>query len=203
MANPEHLAILRLGVEQWNLWREQHPVFRPDLSRASLLGADLRKANLGRANLNGAYLVKANLLGADLSFANLVGASLSAADLSFANLSEADLSGADIWRTVFANVDLRSVKGLVAIRYRGPSIVQLHTVQLPQDGSALHFLRGTGIPDEWIDLYCATMMRPIQYHSIFISYSSKDQSFAERLYADLQANGVRCWFAPEDMKTET
>ena len=39
-----------------------------------------------------------------------------------------------------------------------------------------------------------------EYYSCFISYSSKDQSFTERLYADLQNKGVRCWFAPEDMK---
>jgi hypothetical protein len=40
----------------------------------------------------------------------------------------------------------------------------------------------------------------IQFHSCFISYASKDHAFAERLYADLQNKGVRCWFAPEDMK---
>ena len=28
----------------------------------------------------------------------------------------------------------------------------------------------------------------------------EDQAFAERLYADLQSKGIRCWFAPEDMK---
>jgi transcriptional regulator with XRE-family HTH domain len=38
------------------------------------------------------------------------------------------------------------------------------------------------------------------YYSCFISYSSKDEAFAQRLHADLQDNGVRCWFAPEDMK---
>ena len=43
-------------------------------------------------------------------------------------------------------------------------------------------------------------LKPIDYYSCFISYSSKDQDFAERLYADLQTEGVRCWFAPEDMK---
>ena len=32
------------------------------------------------------------------------------------------------------------------------------------------------------------------------SYSTKDQEFAERFYADLQAKGVRCWFAPLDIK---
>ena len=42
--------------------------------------------------------------------------------------------------------------------------------------------------------------KPIDYYSCFISYSSKDQDFAERLHADLQSKGVRCWFAPEDMK---
>ena len=34
----------------------------------------------------------------------------------------------------------------------------------------------------------------------FVSYSSRDQDFADRLYADLQVKGVRCWFAPEDLK---
>jgi TIR domain len=39
----------------------------------------------------------------------------------------------------------------------------------------------------------------IQYYSSFISYSSKDQEFADRIHADLQNKGVRCWFAPHDM----
>jgi hypothetical protein len=33
----------------------------------------------------------------------------------------------------------------------------------------------------------------------FISYSSKDQEFVDRLHADLQNKGVRCWFAPHDL----
>ncbi|HZI56212.1 MAG TPA: toll/interleukin-1 receptor domain-containing protein, partial [Verrucomicrobiae bacterium] len=36
------------------------------------------------------------------------------------------------------------------------------------------------------------------FYSCFISYSSKGQPFAERLHADLQNKGVRCWFAPHD-----
>jgi hypothetical protein len=39
----------------------------------------------------------------------------------------------------------------------------------------------------------------IQFFSCFISYSAKDQVFAERLHADLQNKGVRCWFAPHDL----
>jgi hypothetical protein len=39
----------------------------------------------------------------------------------------------------------------------------------------------------------------IQFHSCFITYSAKEQVFAERLHADLQNKGVRCWFAPHDL----
>jgi len=35
--------------------------------------------------------------------------------------------------------------------------------------------------------------------SCFISYSSKDATFAEQLHADLEKAGVRCWFAPHDL----
>jgi hypothetical protein len=41
---------------------------------------------------------------------------------------------------------------------------------------------------------------PIQFYSCFISYSHKNEDFAQRLYADLQNKGVRCWLAAEDMK---
>lgn len=39
-----------------------------------------------------------------------------------------------------------------------------------------------------------------QYSTCFVSYSSKDEDFAKKLYNDLQTNGVRCWFAPSDLK---
>ncbi len=31
MANPEHLAILKQGVELWNKWRDEHPGMTPYL----------------------------------------------------------------------------------------------------------------------------------------------------------------------------
>jgi hypothetical protein len=41
----------------------------------------------------------------------------------------------------------------------------------------------------------------IEFYSLFISYSTHDQVFAEHLHTDLQAKGVRCWFAPYDMRS--
>ena len=61
-------------------------------------------------------------------------------------------------------------------------------------------MRGAGLSDTFIEYARSLASHPIEYYSCFISYSSKDEDFAKRLYADLQSHGVRCWFAPEDMK---
>jgi hypothetical protein len=63
----------------------------------------------------------------------------------------------------------------------------------------LAFLRGVSLPDNFINYLPSLLNQPIQMYSCFISYSSKDQDFAERLHADLQNKGVRCWFAPHDL----
>ena len=41
--------------------------------------------------------------------------------------------------------------------------------------------------------------KAIELYSCFTSYSSQGDAFALRLHADLQEQGVRCWFAPEDL----
>jgi hypothetical protein len=56
------------------------------------------------------------------------------------------------------------------------------------------------VPEDFIVYMKSLVGKPIEFYSCFISYSSKDDDFAKRLYADLQAQNVRCWFAPEDLK---
>ena len=62
------------------------------------------------------------------------------------------------------------------------------------------FWREAGMPDEFITYMASLVGRAIEFYSCFISYSSKDQDFAERLHADLRAKGVRCWFAPKTFR---
>lgn len=45
----------------------------------------------------------------------------------------------------------------------------------------------------------STANQPQAYPSCFISYSSQDETLSKKLYADLQANGVTCWFAPHNL----
>jgi uncharacterized protein YjbI with pentapeptide repeats len=65
LANPEHLAKLKAGVEPWRQWWQQNPEVRPDLSGDVTLGASLVQADLHGADLDGA-----NLRGVDLREAN-------------------------------------------------------------------------------------------------------------------------------------
>lgn len=51
-----------------------------------------------------------------------------------------------------------------------------------------------------IEYLPSLLNQPLQFYSCFISYSTRDQDFADRLHADLEDKGVRCWFAPEDLK---
>ncbi|MGA8877107.1 MAG: toll/interleukin-1 receptor domain-containing protein [Candidatus Korobacteraceae bacterium] len=248
MANPEHLEVLKQGVEHWNQWRKEHPDVLPDLSdailqRAKLGGAnlsradvrrvDLREADLSRTNLSAArlrrtILYRADLSGADLSEANVTKANLIGANLHQANLGAADLSGALLsWailkganldganlggtslreaslvearlrNTIFADVDLSAVKGLDTVVHEGPSTIGIDTVFKSRGKIAEVFLRGCGVPDAFISYIGSIVGRPVEFYSCFISYSTKDQQFAERLCNDLQANGARCWLAPHD-----
>jgi len=40
----------------------------------------------------------------------------------------------------------------------------------------------------------------LPYHSVFISYSTDDEEFCDRLYEGLRNAGVRVWYAPHDIK---
>jgi hypothetical protein len=105
VANPEHLELLRQGVEVWNGWRAEKPSL-PDPHGANLGGADLRGADLRDANFSDADLGDANLSGADLSGADLTRAYLLGAHFIGAGLRRADLSGANLSKAVLVEVDL-------------------------------------------------------------------------------------------------
>jgi uncharacterized protein YjbI with pentapeptide repeats len=124
MADPEHLAQLKQGVEAWNRWRDENREIIPDirinpnlrgadLTQADLTGADLSEVDLTGTDLDGAILVGTDLTGADLNIAFLRDADLRGARLGDANLSNALLFGANLEETwlVGANFDGAALSG--------------------------------------------------------------------------------------------
>jgi uncharacterized protein YjbI with pentapeptide repeats len=222
MANQKHVDILKQGVDVWNEWREDHPKIKPNLrschlGELNLRGINFSETNLKQCNLWETNLSGANLSNADLSYgymrganlrecslveAKLIGCNLGEVSLNSARLDGADFSYALAGDTIFGNVDLSKVKGLETVRYLIPSTLDIRTIIRSQGYITESFLRGVGVPESIIENIPALIsaMKPIDFYSCFISYSSNDQLFAERLYNDLQGKGVRCWYAPKDLK---
>jgi len=196
-----------------------------DLSRADLSYVGLMDAHLVGANFSDANLSEAMLGGSDLSRANLSRAILREAELQIVNLhdaelGQADLSGAQLLQTIFdqtrvggavfsasvmaytlfGNVDLSEAKGLDVVNHVAPSTIGVDTIYSSKGKIPEEFLRGAGVPENFIEYMRSLVANPIEYYSCFISYSSKDEEFARRLHADLQTKGVRCWFAPHDVQ---
>jgi hypothetical protein len=190
MADEDHVERLLGGTSSWNQWRRERTSVVPDLRRAHLEGADLRGANISFADLSGAHLV-----GANLENANFVRANFFEANLYGANLGNAVISN-----TALTNLDLRGVLGLSSVFHLGPSSVGIDTIYRSNGEIPESFLLGCGVPGELITFMRSLTSRAIEFYSCFISYSTKNQDFADRLYTNLRAKGVRCWFAPHDVQ---
>ena len=188
-----------------------------NLSKASCLGINfngadmsdvvLTYANLREAKLQNAYLNESDLQGADLSYAKLNDAILTGSNLidtcfNGTELANADFSGAYMAGATFAATDLSLVKGLDSVRHYAPSTIGIDTLYISEGKIPTSFLKGCGLPEEFITQIPALALaaEAIQFYSCFISYSSKDEEFAKRLYSRMRDEGLRVWYAPEDIK---
>jgi len=193
------------------------------LCGAILDGVDLSGADLTGADLTGASLVRVNLGGADLSSADLSYANLYLADLTAASLKESTLDGTTIDQaslvttrltsakleycylgtSVLCNVDL-SPFCRAKINHTGESFVDFRSiVQSVREPRLKDFLRGTGMPDVFVEYMvdCAKSLSPelvfSMLQSTFISYGGPDEAFAWKLNDALQKRGVTTFFFKE------
>ncbi len=182
-----------------------------NLARASLNGADLRNATLWgtdlsltrivRADLSGARLLRAKLDNTDLTESNLDGTDISLASLFGTILNGANLYRAQCAATTFADCDLSRVRGLETVCHDAPSSIGVDTLIGTLQGTGgqftaeqREFFENAGVPKTLLD-YLPSLLedQPIQFFSCFVSYGSKDETFANRLYRDLKERGIRCW----------
>lgn len=196
-----------------------------DFSACSLPGSDFSGCKLFRVNLGpnsqrseggtltvspltyledskfvGAVLDEVDLTGAILTGASFRRAQLHKVNFAHAKLERTDFTDATIDSVVFADNDLSSAIGLDTVTHLGPSSLGIESIY--KSGATIpdSFLRGCGVFENFITYSRSLLGTPIDFYSCFISYSSKDESFANRIYADLRARGLRCWYAPEDLK---
>lgn len=146
------------------------------------------------ASLVGSYLTRGKWTGVDARRTDLL-----RTDLSFSHWRGSDLSDAAMSSTVMASTDLGSVSGLNSVVLDGPCPIDDSTIRT-LDPVPQIFLRNCGLTDELITFY-QRAAEGESFYTVFVSYSSADQDFADRVRADLQDAGIRVWLATENLKT--
>jgi hypothetical protein len=84
-----------------------------------------------------------------------------------------------------------------------PAPVQSLFVEESERVNLLHewaVSEAAGVPEDFVTYMRSLVGKAIEFYSCFISYSSKDEEFARRLHARMRQEGLRVWFAPEDIK---
>jgi hypothetical protein len=200
-----------------NLNLEGANLIKADFDRTSIIHSNFNNAIFTEANMHLASFIVAQFVKADLSNSGITTADFIEANLEKATLANAriigarfrnvifkdtDFSNAHMHEVSFSNVDLSSAKGLESVTHEHPSTIGIDTLYKSGGNLPPSFLRGCGIPDDFITFIPSHfgIQQAIQFYSCFISYSTKDEEFARRLYSRMRDEKLRVWFAPEDMK---
>ena len=180
------------------------------LGSAYAYGANFVDANLGGADLEGTKLSNADLKGCNLQNANFSNTILDDANLSYSHLINAHFERAEVDKTMFkganfgwtivAATDLRSVVGLESVYHCGPSSIGIDTLYASEGNIPDVFLRGCGVPEEFLAYKFSFVGSAFEFYSCFISYSHIDRQFARQLHDRLQGEGIRCWLDEHELK---
>lgn len=138
----------------------------PDLFKSRFTSTKLKNAYLGRTNLHEAILYRADIGNVEMSYAG-------------------------IGRTVFWDVDLTKVKGLDTVQHRYPSLVALETIYRSKGNIPESFLRGCGVPENFITYMHSLIGKAFDFYFCFASHSAKDKHFCERLMGCRRRAGQR------------
>jgi hypothetical protein len=218
MANPEHVARLKEGAKSWNEWRartNEKPDFSAvklwhdslshynlqlsDFSDAELLGTGFRHARCDDCSFERARIDDCVFFATTLRNCTFRNAAILSSTFSWCSLDQSDFSKAVVGGNTFAHLSLQSVRGLDDLEGTFKNSIGIDTF-FESGGLPESFLRGSGVPDEFIQYASSLVGTAIDYYSCFLSYSSRDDEFARRLFNDLQGKNVRTWFAPEELK---
>jgi hypothetical protein len=73
--------------------------------------------------------------------------------------------------TAFGDVDLSQAKNLSTCSHEGPSTIGVDTIYRSHGKIPPEFLRGVGVPDNFIDYIKSLIGKALEFYSCFISYS--------------------------------
>lgn len=170
-----------------------------DLRRASVSGACMGRVSLAQADLSGANCFSSRFLEVDFTETDLTSTHLVSVQFLQAHFERTVFRNATLGHNVFGECSFRAMVGLTECEYRFKSYLDPMTIAR-SEALPTQFYRGCGWPDSLIQSVPALLHNKANLTSCFISYSSQDEELARMLHEDLNSNGIRSWFAPENLK---
>ena len=170
-----------------------------NFSKCRLDEANLRGVSLKNASFRSASLVDADLTNADLRRADFEQAFLNGANFTAAKLDGSRFAEAELGRTLFVDTDLSSTTGLENTRHSIASEISFSTLVKSSFQVSESFMLGAGVSIGLIDDLRRGQRFASTYATCFLSYSSKDTPFAQRLYYALLEAGVRVFWDRMDL----
>lgn len=165
-----------------------------NFSNCRLDGANLRGVSLKQATFASASMVDADFTGADLHNADFRGAFLNGTNFTAARLAGVSFAGAELGRTLLLDTDLSETSGLDETNHSTSSEISFSTLVKSGFQVDESFLRATGVSIGLIDDLRRGKRFGGEYATCFLSYSTKDTAFVQRLYYALQEVGVRVFW---------
>jgi len=95
---------------------------------------------------------------------------------------------------------LRNVNGLETVEHEAPSTIGIDTIFRSNGQIPRTFLVEAGVPEDFIEHIPSLLRTPIEFYSCFISHSTKDKQFCDRLVQDLKAVHIRTWYFHENAR---
>jgi uncharacterized protein YjbI with pentapeptide repeats len=187
-----------VGIDLQNCTMRHCRLTNTDFTGASFDGVDLSGSDFRDANL-----FEARMYSTKLGGANMCSVNLQLARFYHSNLMGTEFDGATFGETSIHQCDLSGAAGLGEAVHRWPTAIDSESLRLSAGGLGkepeyrrqdfFRFLRNAGFDDGLIAVVRSWVGQPIEFHSIFLSHSSKDKVFARRLYRDLRDLGINCW----------
>jgi len=176
--------------------------------------------NLRGANFSGSWLPSVNFRNCRLENVDFRGASLHFADFTGALINGANFEGAISYQTQWCDLDLTDAIGIEGIVHHAPSHVDIRTLTKSSGRIPPRFLQGCGF-NAWqqelvklfdpnltanqisnfltVDLFSARTDGPLYLGGAFLSYSTADRKFVDKLQSSLEQKKISCWRDSHDL----
>lgn len=116
-----------------------------------------------------------------------------------ATVVNADFAEAYILGSEFIDIDLGAAKNLSHSKVFSHTTLD-HRTLFKSGVLPLNFYRSCGFPDNFVEYVTSLIRDPIAMKSCFLSHSSKDEMFVNRLYGDLLEQKIPCFYSPKDLR---